>query len=546
VIRASSVLALGILLCLPGGGSAAATPTSPAATAATEVSRPVERAQTFRLAPGVSYVALHWRGARRAKVRAAFRSRGGRFGIPRAVPLDEVGSQRPGSETYGTLIAVAGARAVRVWTDRPLRRLTVVALRDRGRGRSLRSAASEPGAPAVISRAGWGADESLRFDSSGNEVWPPVFWPVQKLIVHHTAGRNDDPDPAATIRSIYYYHAVTQGWGDIGYNFLVDEAGNVYEGRRARAYAAGETPTGEDDAGQGVTAAHAVGFNSGTVGVALLGTLTRTEPTAAARDGLERFLAWKSARHGIDPLGSAPYTNPVNGTHATFANIAGHREVGATECPGDAFFALLPSVRSAVAARVNAAGAYPRPAGASPLRVSLVPAYRGCTGGSAYHGPPLGFPSCGPPQPASSRLTVGTPDANGNPAASLGAVKLGALRGDPATAGDDADVSVAASLTDVRNAPDLSSYGGELELSLQVRVTDRQSGASLVDPATVEDMPLSATLPCTDGACGLVTSFDALVPGSVREGSRAVWALGDVAVMDGGGDLFATQGIFVP
>ena len=71
--------------------------------------------------------------------------------------------------------------------------------------------------PSVISRAGWGADEALRFDASGNELWPPEFHPTQKLIVHHTAGQNGDPNPAATIRAIYYYHAVTRGWGDIGY-----------------------------------------------------------------------------------------------------------------------------------------------------------------------------------------------------------------------------------------------------------------------------------------------------------------------------------------
>src|SRR5204862_7471537 len=152
---------------------------------------------------------------------------------------------------------------------------------------STSTASSPVPQPAVVPRSGWGADESLRFDSSGNETWPPAFYPVQKLIVHHTATQNNDPDPAATVRSIYYYHAVTQGWGDIGYNFLIDEAGHVYEGRYSRPYAAGESPTGQDANGNGVTAAHAQGYNSGTVGLALLGSLTTQDATPAARPALE-------------------------------------------------------------------------------------------------------------------------------------------------------------------------------------------------------------------------------------------------------------------
>lgn len=86
--------------------------------------------------------------------------------------------------------------------------------------------------------------------------------------------------------------------------------------------------------------------------MALLGTLTDRDATPSARDALERFLAWKADRHGIDPHGSAVYTNPVNDTQATFPNIAGHRNVAATECPGTAFYATLPTIRDRVAALV--------------------------------------------------------------------------------------------------------------------------------------------------------------------------------------------------
>src|SRR5215475_14945518 len=83
----------------------------------------------------------------------------------------------------------------------------------------------------LLSRAAWGADESLRLEPDGTEIWPPEYFSVQALTVHHTATANGDPDPAATVRAIYYYHAVSLGWGDIGYHLIVDEAGTVYEGR---------------------------------------------------------------------------------------------------------------------------------------------------------------------------------------------------------------------------------------------------------------------------------------------------------------------------
>jgi hypothetical protein len=322
-------------------------------------------------------------------------------------------------------MSARGARAVRVWSDRPLRRLTILALTDRGPpARQPPRMLAATAQPAVISRAGWGADESLRFDSTGKEIWPPAFYPVQKVIVHHTATQNGDPDPAATIRSIYYYHAVTQGWGDIGYNFLIDEAGNVYEGRHSRQYAPGESPTGQDLSGNGVTAAHAQGYNSGTVGIALLGTLTNQDATPAARSALERLIAWIDSRHGIDPQGSALYTNPVSGLQATFPNIAGHRDVAATECPGGSFYATLPTIRSDVATLI-AASAPDFSVSASPSSASTTPggsvsysvavgSANGFTGsvGLAITGLPVGAAASFVPAtviaPGSSRLTVQT------------------------------------------------------------------------------------------------------------------------------------------
>ncbi len=342
---------IGMLPALPVAGTAAIP------VRAGEVSIALDAMQVVRLPFAASHVAIYWRGPEDASVSVAFGHDESSFSRPIPVAHDEVGEQRRNGVTYGGLIPAADATVVRVESDLPIARLTVLALDSRpgaqpgGFVSPVAAAATEH--PAVVTRAGWGADESLRFEPDGSETWSRTFFPIRKLIVHHTASQNDDPDPAATMRSIYYYHAVTQGWGDIGYNFLIDESGRVYEGRYAREYAAGEVPTGEDLAGRGVVGAHVSGYNSGTMGVALLGKLVDRDATAASRDALEALLAWKAERHGIDPLGSSVYTNPVNGTQRTFANIAGHRDLAATECPGSIFYSSLPALREAVSNRIG-------------------------------------------------------------------------------------------------------------------------------------------------------------------------------------------------
>jgi hypothetical protein len=219
-----------------------------------------------------------------------------------------------------------------------------------------------PGQPACavpfLSRAAWGADESLRF-SGGTEVWPADYRPVQTLTVHHTAGANDDPDPAATVRAIYHNQAVNQAWGDIGYHLLIDEAGRVYEGRWSGTDPAPVLgPTGADGRAQMVVAGHVVGANAGNIGVSLLGTLTGRQPTAAARQSLVRVLASLSTASRLDPRSTVTYQNPDNGTTRQIAVISGHRNWAATECPGEAFYATLPALRLAV---VAAQRRYPPP-----------------------------------------------------------------------------------------------------------------------------------------------------------------------------------------
>ncbi len=186
--------------------------------------------------------------------------------------------------------------------------------------------------PPIVARSAWGADESLRKGT-------PEFAPVQRLDIHHTVTANNDPDPASTVRAIYAWHTQGNGWNDIGYNFLIDQNGRIYEGRYARPYASGETPTGENEFKLGVIGAHTLNNNTGTVGIALLGTFNTAAPTAAQQASLVKLLAWEADRHGIDPMASG--------------SILGHRDLYSTECPGDGAYALLPSLRQKTAALVT-------------------------------------------------------------------------------------------------------------------------------------------------------------------------------------------------
>ena len=141
-------------------------------------------------------------------------------------------------------------------------------------------------------------------------------------------------------------------------------------------------------------------------------------------------------------------------------------------------------------------------------------------------------------------------------------MRFGVIPGDPETSEDEADVRIAVSLTDVRRQADLDDYSGELEAGPTLRITDKQSGAAGDEPATVSDFAFPVTVPCagtadtTVGAtCAITTTVDSVLPGTVSEGKRAIWELGQIEVFDGGSDglastedntVFARQGIFVP
>ena len=281
----------------------------PVSVASRDVSVVLDGEQIVVLPIAASHVAVHWAGSPDAVVTIAFSTDGTTFGDPETIDPDEMGDRSESAETYGRVMVAQGARYVRLNADRVLTDVTVVAM-DGGSEAVAQpdtgyTASASSAQPAIISRAAWGADESLRFDDQGLEPWPEVFQKVQKIVIHHTAGPNYDPNPAATVRSIMRYDAITKGWTDIGYNFLIDSGGHIYEGRHSRTYAPDEIPTGEDAAGLLVTGAHALEVNSGVIGIAMMGTFTNQDITPAARASLEELIAWESERHGIDPQGSA-------------------------------------------------------------------------------------------------------------------------------------------------------------------------------------------------------------------------------------------------
>ena len=334
----------------------------------------------------IDYVAVQWAASNRiidahaldaSEGHGAVRFRhDGRWGP--WMPFEQDGAEASAQWTSG-LIPAADAEAYQVrgvpaWAESP----TVVAINTTDG--PLVTVDTRPGGGAdalanCVSRAEWGADESLRFndgDIEGTESWPPTFYPVQTLTVHHTADWNGTDDPAGLVRATYYNHAIHNEWGDIAYNYLIDERGLVYEGRWSGNESAPCGGGGDgsdfahDGAGDLVTGGHAYNHNQGNVGIALLGIFAdETEfdfppsiepvgPTAAAVSSLEDVLAELSDRHGLDPLGTVDYYNPVwETTNVGVDTISGHRDWRATACPGEFLYIQLSDIRQAVSERMN-------------------------------------------------------------------------------------------------------------------------------------------------------------------------------------------------
>ncbi|MFC3996587.1 peptidoglycan recognition family protein [Nocardiopsis sediminis] len=214
---------------------------------------------------------------------------------------------------------------------------------------SEQSSQAEGSSLRFLTRAGWGADESLRFDDEGNDLWPAEFFPVQTITVHHTAMAVGD-DPAAAVRAVYQLHAVEQAWGDIGYHLLIDPEGTVYEGRHSGEDRIPVFDGPPDGTGaRAVTAGHVAQMNSGNVGVCLLGDFTDAQPTQAAQDSLVQVLSVLCMYTGVNPTDDVNYVNPGNDMTITVQGVSRHRDWLETECPGNTFAENFDAVRDRVA-----------------------------------------------------------------------------------------------------------------------------------------------------------------------------------------------------
>ena len=289
-------------------------------------------------------IGLGWTRGSHVQAQVRARRRGGRW--TRWTALHDAGDHGPdaGRGAAGTDPAWTGAAdefQLRL-TGHP-RGLRVRFVRSgpaaraaRRRGQLARSARRprQLGAPPIITRSEWGGDSVA--PRSG-----PAYGQVQMAFVHHTVNANDygPEDSAAIVLGIARYHRDHNGWNDIGYNFLVDQYGQIFEGRAGGIELA-------------IVGAQAQGFNSVSTGVACIGTFTSVAPPTAALDAIAHVVGWKLSLHGIPVDGTVTVTSAGGetnrysaGTPVTFQRVSGHRDGNATSCPGDVLYAQLPELR---------------------------------------------------------------------------------------------------------------------------------------------------------------------------------------------------------
>ena len=200
------------------------------------------------------------------------------------------------------------------------------------------AATGAPSQPPIHPRADWDPSNSCEPQDTPGEVQ------VTHTFVHHTAGADDNSYTAAEVPgrvlAICLFHVNTRGWDDIGYNFLIDRYGGIWEGRAGGIE-------------KGIQGAHAAGFNSYSFGVAFIGNHVSTGPTAAAEAALEELIAWKFGVHNVDPTNSSVLVSKGSalwpeGTPVSMKPVSGHRDAQATTCPGEACYQRLPSYRAAI------------------------------------------------------------------------------------------------------------------------------------------------------------------------------------------------------
>ncbi|NHD18801.1 MULTISPECIES: N-acetylmuramoyl-L-alanine amidase [unclassified Actinopolyspora] len=308
-------------------------------------------ARTVRTDRPFSMLGLTWDGPAPDRLRVRERAAGSRWGEWHALePLSPAhapegrdrGDQGRGAPDGASRVRWVGSTsAVQVRARRGgadvTERLRLIAIRpatkptpggpDARDGRGAR--------PPVVTRAQWGADENLM-------RWPPQHAATTRAaIIHHTVETNDYTcaESARVVRGLYHYHAVELGWGDIGYQVLIDKCGTVFEGR-----------TGGLDGH--VVGGHTKGFNAQTFGVALLGNFQTARPSERALAAAGNIAGWKLGTVGRDPLGRTTLVSGggkdnkyPQGTSVTLPRVFSHRDVSDTACPGRNLYARLDDIR---------------------------------------------------------------------------------------------------------------------------------------------------------------------------------------------------------
>ncbi|PKH43403.1 Uncharacterized conserved protein, contains LGFP repeats [Nocardioides alpinus] len=220
-----------------------------------------------------------------------------------------------------------------------------------GDGITLQSATTSAKAqaaaqPTIFSRAQWGADESIRNKSALR------YGTISGGFVHHTVNANDytEAQVPALLRSIYAYHVKSRGWSDIGYNFLVDRFGRIWEGR----YGGIDQP---------VVGAHTLNYNDYSFAMSAIGNFDTVQPPDVMLRAYGALFAWKLSLHGVNPASTAQTIG-----RGTFQAINGHRDAGSTACPGRYLYAQLPLIRQYAAQAAPVAPV--TPVGPAPVAVS--------------------------------------------------------------------------------------------------------------------------------------------------------------------------------
>ncbi|MEL4357123.1 MULTISPECIES: FG-GAP-like repeat-containing protein [unclassified Luteococcus] len=193
-----------------------------------------------------------------------------------------------------------------------------------------------PARPKIVSRAGWGANESLLRYNGSNCVNATIDTTIKAGFVHHTEGTNNytAEQSASILRGIYAFHVKDRGWCDVGYNFLVDKYGTIFEGRHGGV----ENP---------VHGAHATNWNTDTVAVSVMMSSTKVAPSSAAMNSVADVLAWKLAGNYRDPLSTLTLAGKrIN-------RISRHGDVMSTDCPGTNITNYMPTLRKQVATKMG-------------------------------------------------------------------------------------------------------------------------------------------------------------------------------------------------